>query len=135
MLLRREANYLCALTGVDRPADGALQTLFTEDIPQPIILQKPGVTVWIDRYYAAYETVETGLVYDYLTEYHVREEKETWGRLPEEVEKAFRRHEERRREKTPDSRGGTGSRRRERNVYPSHAPMSIRWVNGSLPRV
>lgn len=104
MLLRREANYLCRLLGMDPPADGALQALFTEDIPQPIILHKEGATVWIDRWYAAYETEETGLVYDYLTEYHVQEEKASWHPLPKEVEKAFRNHEERRREKR--RRGG-----------------------------
>ena len=104
MLLRREAYYLCRLLGMDLPADGALQALFTEDISQPIILHKEGATVWIGRWYAAYETKETGSVYDYLTEYHVQEEKASWQALPEEVEKAFRTHEERTREKR--RRGG-----------------------------
>ena len=92
LTLRAEARYLCEKCGMRMPEDEALRALFTDEIPQPIIIRSEGATVWIDRYYAAYETKE-GLTYDYLTEFHVREEKEAWGTLPREVEEAFARHE------------------------------------------
>lgn len=88
-LLRRLARRLCAEMNFSAPSGEALAALYADDIPQPVILNNGFATLWIDRYYAAYQTGCGKVEYVYLTQTHVREEteayRETGMRLPEEI--------------------------------------------------
>lgn len=93
-LLRRLARRLCGDLRLPVPADEALAALYADEIPQPILLNNGEMTLWIDRYYAAYQKGGGAVRYVYLTRTHVSEEREAYEQvglpLPADIEEAFR---------------------------------------------
>ncbi len=92
------AQRLCAKLDFRAPSSGRIMENYFSPVPQPILLRRGGVKLWIDKYYVAY--LERGqVVYAYLTRRHIEEEREalrelarergSYRALPEEIEKTF----------------------------------------------
>ena len=77
----------------------AVEKLYNEHWPQPIILRTEDMTLWVDRYYIAYQSGDD-VKYLYLTRQHIREELQSYRSasklrnthisLPGEINSQFR---------------------------------------------
>ena len=90
--IRRLADGLSAKLGAREISGGELYGNYFAKVPIPIIAKGPGCTVWIDRYYAAYQLGEGEVRYVYVAPRHACEELRACrasqgarGQLPPEI--------------------------------------------------
>lgn len=87
--LRNLASFLCAKLHLSLIDECELYTQYFADVPQPIVIDDDGTRIWIDRYYAAYQTGCGEVTYVYLTRAHILEETEDRSVLPDEIQTQF----------------------------------------------
>lgn len=98
--LERIAEALALRMRVPLPDRGELRENYLAVVPLPVISQRDGRCIWVDRYYAAYRDAGGRVEYVYLSLAHIREERDavrTARRrrgsaaesLPPEIEAAF----------------------------------------------
>ena len=90
--IRRLADGLSARTGVRQVTDAELYRNYFAKIPVPVIAKGREATLWIDRYYAAYQLGEGDVKYVYVALRHACEElracrasQSPEGQMPPEV--------------------------------------------------
>ncbi|MCR4621690.1 MAG: hypothetical protein K5663_06370 [Clostridiales bacterium] len=83
---------MCGLLGVSEVPAWELYRNYFAKIPLPIMLRERGRTLWIDRYYAAYQYEDGEVKYVYVTLKHACEElracraaQSRLGQLPPEI--------------------------------------------------